>query len=311
MTHNTLSAKGATFMRLHEGFRANWYLDPVGIPTIGIGFTWRSKAFRKWWTDNKPGVKFQRGASMTREEAEACLRYLCEQEYGKAVNTFLGKKVEQHVFDGMTSPVFNLGPGSLKWRWAQAVKAGNLNDAAAKLRVTGTTAQGRKLPGLVRRRKEEAILLSKGIYIGVDAGHGHEPLDAMSDGVLERGEAGPAVAKLIRDLHTLGFYDGSMDDIFGHGTEAAVLELQEDQSIDRDGKVGPETFGVIRALIASGYAYNSPDKPDDNNLVHYDQSRDTPEDEKSPDLVVPAIALAAGGVAAFWEKIETFFSSIF
>lgn len=311
MAHNTLSAKGARFMRLHEGFRAKWYLDPVGIPTIGIGFTWRSSAFRKWWANNKPGVKFQRGAEMTRDEAEACLRYLCEQEYGKAVNVFLGKKVAQHVFDGMTSPVFNLGPGSLKWRWAQAVKAGNLNDAAAKLRVTGTTAQGRKLPGLVRRRKEEALLLSKGIYIGVDSGHHTEVVDAMADGILERGEGGPAVAALIKDLHKLGFYDGALDDVYGHGTEAAVLDLQEDQSIDRDGKVGPETFGVIRALIASGYAYNSPDNPEDNQKIQSNQSGDDDIDQNQPDLLVPGIALAAGAVAAFWEKVEAFFTNLF
>lgn len=304
---NSLSQKGATFMRLHEGFRAKWYLDPVGIPTIGIGFTWRSKSFRKWWADNKPGVEFKRGVSMTRSEAEACLRYLCDTEYGKAVNQFLGKTVEQHVFDGMVSPVYNLGPGSLKWKWARAIKAGNIVQAANRLRSTGVTAKGRKLPGLVRRRKEEALLLSKGIYTGVDTNHSPSN-DPLSDGVLERGERGKPVAKLIKDLYELGFYDGALDDVFGHGTEAAVLELQESQSIRRDGVAGPETLGIIRALRASGYKHNSPDNDSRMTPVHVDVPKDT---ETSVNPLVPIVALATATAAAFWEKVEAFFTNLF
>jgi lysozyme len=162
-----LSKQGAVFVRLHEGFVGRWYLDPVGVPTIGIGFTWRSAAFREWWAANRPGQAFARGATITRHEAEAALIQLCAREYGAAVGRFLGREVEQHVFDGMVSPVYNLGPGSLNWKWAAAVRRGNLPEAAARLRSTGTTAEGKRLPGLVRRRKEEALLLEKGIYTGV------------------------------------------------------------------------------------------------------------------------------------------------
>lgn len=243
---NTLSAKGATFIRLHEGFVARWYLDPVGIPTIGIGFTWRSTAFRKWWAANKSGVKFARGVTMTREEAEDALSYLVDNEYGKAVNDFLNKKVDQHIYDGMVSPVFNLGPGSLKWTWAAAVKRGEIKDAARRLTKTGVTARGVRLAGLVRRRKEEAALLRDGVYTGVDAPHDHigRPT-AMADGILERGERGVEVAQLISDLYKLDFYDGVRDDVFGHGTEAAVLDFQREHSIDVDGKAGPQTLKAI------------------------------------------------------------------
>jgi lysozyme len=34
-----LSPKDAAFIRRHDGFVARYYLDPVGVPTIGIGFT--------------------------------------------------------------------------------------------------------------------------------------------------------------------------------------------------------------------------------------------------------------------------------
>lgn len=245
-----LSEKGAAFVRLHEGFVGRYYLDPIGVPTIGIGFTWRSDSFRQWWAANKKGVTFGPGATMTREEAERALIYLCEREYGKAVNSFLGKRVPQHVFDGTVSPVYNLGAKSLEWKWAAAVKAGNYASAASLLRNTGTTAAGRKLAGLVRRRQEEALLIEKGIYTGVGAvTKPVAPVDAMADGILVRREEGPAVEKLIRDLAALGYYDGRLDDVFGPGTESAVMQFQRDKGLKIDGIVGPKTFAAIEAAL--------------------------------------------------------------
>lgn len=245
-----LSPKGATFLRLHEGFVAKYYLDPVGIGTIGIGFTWGSASFREWWGKNKPGKKFGPGASMTREEAEAAVVFLCEREYGAAVTGFLGKAVPQHVFDGSVSPVYNCGPGALKWQWAAKLKAGDFAGAAKLLESTAVTAKGKRLAGLVRRRKEEALLISRGIYTGVDSKAVSIVEDAMADGMLVRGERGPAVAAMLRDLAALGFYDGALDDVFGYGAEAAVLRFQKHRMLKADGYAGPQTLKEIAAAIA-------------------------------------------------------------
>jgi len=51
-----LSHKGTQFITRHEGIVLKWYRDPVGVGTIGIGFTWRSTAFKAWWKKNKPNV---------------------------------------------------------------------------------------------------------------------------------------------------------------------------------------------------------------------------------------------------------------
>lgn len=247
-----LSAKGAAFVRLHEGFVAKYYRDPVGVGTIGIGFTWKSESFRQWWYANKSGI-FGPSAKMTRAEAESALTYLFSKEYGAAVDKFLAKTVAQHVFDAMASVTYNCGPGALAWKWAAAVKRGALGDAALHLRTTATTAGGKTLAGLVRRRKEEALLLEKGVYTGVEATF--EPLgpsaaEPMSDGVLVRGERGPAVKALIRDLHALGLYDGVLDDVFGYGTEAAVLAFQRANGLKADGYAGPKTLSAIAAALA-------------------------------------------------------------
>lgn len=246
-----ISAKGAAFVRLHEGFVAKWYKDPVGIGTIGCGFTWASDSFRKWWKANKRGQTFGPGARMSREEADDALIVLFREEYGKAVNDFLGKKkVPQHVFDGMASPVFNIGARALKWKWAQAIKAGDYANGAKLLRTTATTARGKQLKGLVRRRAEEADLIAKGVYAGVGAAKAN-PVDAMDDGVLQRGERGAAVAELIRDLAHLGFYEGTMDDIFGPGTERAVMAFQEAHGLKATGVADAATLKAIgKALEA-------------------------------------------------------------
>jgi len=247
-----LSTKGAAFVRLHEGFVASYYLDPVAVGTIGVGFTWSSQAFRDWWAKNKPGKTFGPGSTMTRAEADDALLFLFTEEYGKAVNDFLKKEVPQHVFDGTASPVYNLGPGSLKWKWAAAVKSGDFAAAARLLEKTGTTAKGKKLAGLVRRRKEEAMVIEMGIYTGVDRVVEVAKPDAMADGILMRGEQGPAVAALIRDLHALGFYKGAMDDLFGYGTEAAVLDFQRKHGLKADGYAGPKTLAAIRDALGDG-----------------------------------------------------------
>ena len=46
MTITTTSPRGRAFLRGHVGNPLTCYLDPVGIPTIGQGFTMRSSAVR-------------------------------------------------------------------------------------------------------------------------------------------------------------------------------------------------------------------------------------------------------------------------
>lgn len=241
-----LSIKGAGFIRTHEGYVGRYYLDPVGIPTIGVGFTWRSRSFKEWWRKYK-GTPFEPGATITRLEADRALRYLVEKEYGKAVNAFLGKQVSQHVFDGMVSPVFNLGPGSLKWKWAAAAKRGDYRTAAERLRSTGTTAKGKKLKGLVLRRIEEAELIEHGDYTV-----GKMPT-TVKDPILKRGQRGIEVKELQISLTELGHYDGIIDGIFGVGTEAAVMSFQRRHLIKDDGWAGTQTLKALKAaqLITS------------------------------------------------------------
>lgn len=170
-----LSNAGAADITLHEGVILKYYLDAVKVPTIGIGFTWGSVAFRKWWAANRPGQTFGPGATMTRQECTDCLRMVIEDEYGAALNNFLGKEVPQNVFDAACSVLFNCGTGALKWKWAQALKKGDYTRSAALLRTTAVTAKGKRLQGLVNRRADEAKLLESGIYASLGGPLPSEP----------------------------------------------------------------------------------------------------------------------------------------
>lgn len=238
-----LSANGAADIRLHEGFSASYYLDPIKIPTIGVGFTMRSDAFKKWWAANRDGVPFEPGCTMTRAEADQALIYLADEEYGAAVNRFLGKTVPQNVFDAMLSMVFNCGAGALDWTWAQLAKDGDYQAAAERLRRTAVTAKGKRLAGLVARREDEARLLSTGVY--ASGGKVTMPADdAMSDGILKRGERGEAVSNMQRNLTRMGF-QLKADGVFGFGTEAALIAFQKSQGLLADGIAGPKTLAKL------------------------------------------------------------------
>ena len=157
-----VSPQGLAFIARHEGFVGRAYLDPAGVPTIGYGFTEGSRLFRSWWQAQGhaglvPGQTIDPIAALT------LLRKLLDHEYGPMVTAALGA-LPQPVFDAVVSVVYNLGPKALGWRWAKALKAGDLGRAAELLARTGTTAGGRVLPGLVTRRRDEAELIQDGTY---------------------------------------------------------------------------------------------------------------------------------------------------
>ena len=233
-----VSSPGLAFIAIHEGFVAHWYFDPIGIGTIGHGFTWASDSFRDWWAAHRRG-EFGPGATMTRDEARTCLAYLCAEEYGLAVDRFFGhREASQHSFDGAVSIVFNLGPRALGWKWAAALLKGETGDAARLIRKTGVTAGGRRLAGLVRRRAEEAELIESGDYT-----IGNAYLEAVGDdGLLMRGERGVEITELQKQLIATGDYTGRIDGRFGPGTEAAVMAFQKREGLVTDGIAGPVTL---------------------------------------------------------------------
>lgn len=68
----------------------------------------------------------------------------------------------------------------------------------------------------------------------------------MEPEILERGNEGPAVAKLQERLQELRFWVGSVDGVYGWLTEQAVYAFQKANGITVDGRVGPATRDALR-----------------------------------------------------------------
>jgi lysozyme len=64
-----------------------------------------------------------------------------------------------HAQAAATDMLFNCGLGATKWTWFKALVRNDVKDAARRLKVTATTAKGRRLPGLIRRRAEAATIM--------------------------------------------------------------------------------------------------------------------------------------------------------
>lgn len=235
-----ISLKGAQFTRGFEGFVGHWYADAGGVGTLGEGFTWGSVGFRAWWTKNRPGQVFGPGATMTRDEADACLIQIMNSEYIPSLATFVGHDLPQNQIDGAADMVYNCGAGALGDQWGTALRYGDAHLAAQELAGDRVTAGGRVLAGLERRRASEGRLIEFGDYGIPDA------TQVISTApVLHRGEHGSAVVDLQKRLQGLGLYAGALDGVFGWGTDAAVLAFQRAHKLTVDGIVGPQTEAAL------------------------------------------------------------------
>lgn len=237
-----LSERGAEFISRHEGFVSKAYRDPVGIWTIGTGFTNRSRVFSEYWR-KLHGRPMRAGDRITRGQNAVILRKAADEEYGAAVNRHI-KPRTQHEYDGATSVCFNCGPGAAKWKWAKLLAGRQVKAAASRLKTTAVTARGKRLRGLVRRRREEAALIEHGDY-----GRSGHPV-GKTDGKI--GETQFALNQDYRaKLAKLGFDPGEVDGIYGDKTKAAVLAFQEKHpDLVDDGLLGRATMAPIdRSLV--------------------------------------------------------------
>lgn len=139
---------GIELIKSFEGFRSNPYLDVVGVPTIGYGFTYYPNGHLVRMND-KP---------ITEKEAETILKEIVKV-YEKGVNLTIKASLTQNQFDALVSFSFNLGNGALSS--STLAKRINVNPNDPDIRnqfMRWVKAGNRELPGLVRRRKAEADL---------------------------------------------------------------------------------------------------------------------------------------------------------
>lgn len=135
------SDNGIEFIKKHEGLRLKAYLCPAGKPTIGYGHT--------------EGVK--PGQTITEEEAEQLLRedlIVVENEINKH-----NLDINQNQFDALVSFVYNVGVGNFRTSTLlKKIKTDPNDKTIANEFKRWVYSNGKKLPGLAKRREEEAKL---------------------------------------------------------------------------------------------------------------------------------------------------------
>lgn len=143
----TTSQNGIEFIKRHEELRLKAYRCPAGVWTIGYGST--------------GGIR--PGDVITEAQAEKLLKQDLKTAEDE-INKYL-LPLKQHQFDAVASFVFNVGIGSFRRstllkRLKMDVNHPDIVNQFNRWVYGG----GKMLPGLVRRRKEEANLYINGDY---------------------------------------------------------------------------------------------------------------------------------------------------
>lgn len=145
-----------SFIASFESFRAQAYICPGGVWTLGIGTT--------RYPDNRP---VRKGDTCTREQAEEWLR----DEVGRIREMVLGAitwEAPEHVVDACTSFAHNIGDAGFKGSTClKKLNAGDLKGAAAEMQrwnkaTDPATGKKRVLRGLTARRTAESDILLNG-----------------------------------------------------------------------------------------------------------------------------------------------------
>ncbi|MCC5780771.1 lysozyme [Nitratireductor sp. B36] len=225
----SISPKGIEYLESAEGVVLKAYRDPVGIWTIGGGLTAAS------------GVVTPRaGMVITRKEASRLLALALKRNYEPRVRKALGR-VAQHVFDGSTSFDYNTG-AIHRASWVKAFRNNNPAKARAKI-MLWVKGGGRVLPGLKRRRREEAdiILLDKWpAHISI-ARNPAKPNVAFA-GVaiaLTPGE----IDKIAEGFRSIGYDPGTTP---GRISLIAVSDFQRKYDLTVDGVIGKATLSTLQ-----------------------------------------------------------------
>ena len=142
----SLSAQGLDLVKRFEGLRLGAYQDAAGVWTIGYGHT----------GNVRPGQRI----------AEAQAEQLLRKDVSwaeEAVRKNVDVPLSQGQFDALVSFTFNLGAGALQR--STLLRKLNAGDHAGAQAEFGrfVHAGGHVLPGLVRRRADEAELFGNGM----------------------------------------------------------------------------------------------------------------------------------------------------
>lgn len=253
----TISNNGINLIKRFEGCRLSAYRDPVGIVTIGYG-----------WTKPIDGRPLTMGMKITQAKADSLLKEGLKS-YEAKVNKYNGKyNWSQNQFDALVSFCYNIG--NIDGLTANGTRS--INEIAAKI-TSYNKAGGKVLPGLTNRRNAE-----KQLFLSAPSSDPESPEYTYKDFVKEvqsaigakvDGIAGsetyskcPTVSRyknnrhavvkpLQKYLNLLGHNAGTPDGIAGTKFDAAAKEWAKKNGCAEDGEFtkGGKSWKKILNLV--------------------------------------------------------------
>ena len=142
----SVSDRGVKLIKEFEGCRLTAYYDSVGVITIGYGTTNADKSIT--------GTTIKKGMKITQQTAEKWLKASLNKKYGPKVNKYDNHyHWTQNEFDALISFAYNIGSID------QLTDHGKRSKSTIASKIPEYChAGGKKLAGLVRRRKAERDL---------------------------------------------------------------------------------------------------------------------------------------------------------
>jgi lysozyme len=139
--------KGIAIIRKYEGLKLRAYICPSGLATIGFGATFYENASR-----------VQLGDKISRDRADQLLFFQVKL-FADEVQRIVKVKLNENQLGALVSFCFNVGGAAFaKSTLARKVNANPSDSTIRNEFMRWTRGGGKVLPGLVKRREEEANL---------------------------------------------------------------------------------------------------------------------------------------------------------
>jgi lysozyme len=142
-----MSDRGRALIKHHEGVRFKPYKCPAGLWTVGVGhLIGDGKTLPKDWN-----------RTFSPDEVDSILAADLRR-FESGVLRLCPVVLTQGQFDALVSFAFNLGLGGLQRSSVRMCTNRNDQNGAVRGLMKYTKAGGKVLPGLVKRRRDEAAL---------------------------------------------------------------------------------------------------------------------------------------------------------
>ena len=152
-----VTEEGINLIKRFEGFSPTIYICPAGYPTIGYGHVVLAHEQDQFAT----GITQADATELLRQDVRIAER---------AVLRLISVPLTNGQFDALVSFTFNLGAGAVqRSTLRRKVNRGEHESVPAEL-MKWVWAAGKRMPGLVRRRKAEALAYSSGPPVGAEFG---------------------------------------------------------------------------------------------------------------------------------------------